>query len=115
MSDLQMAESPEYRTVVSCMKQLETAFLRCGRDIPHFLLQQGFITVEVHDDVLNPRLLSEHQKAGELVSGIRKKVELSAQDYHTLVDHLGQSGKHYEGIVALLNKEYTRQQQQAGE
>ncbi len=108
-----MAEvkSFEYRTVVSCTKQLETALLRSDRDIVHFLHQEGFITQEVHDEVLNPRLLNEHQKAGELVTGIRNKVKLSAQDYHTLLNHLRQSGKHYKGIVSILEREYGRQEQ----
>ena len=108
-----MAESPEYRTVVSCIKQLETALFRSDRDVVHFLNQEGFITQEVHDDVLNPRsMLTDHQKAGELVSWIRMKVELSAQNYHALVKHLGQSGKHYESIVDILDNEYSRQRQE---
>ncbi len=109
--DLFNIESREYRTVVSCTTQLETALFRSDRAIVHFLHQKGFITQEVHDEVLNPRLLNEHQKAGELVTGIRNKVKLSAQDYHTLLNHLHQSGKHYEGIVGILEREYDRQKQ----
>ncbi len=105
-------ESREYRTVVSCTKQLETALFRSDRAIVHFLNQEGFISQEVHDEVLNPKSMwTDHQKAGELVTGIRNKVELSAQDYHTLLNHLHQSGKHYKGIVGILEKEYDRQEQ----
>ena len=106
---------PEYRTVVSCTKELETALLRSDRDIIHFLNQEGFITQEVHDDILNPRsMLTDHQKTGELVTRIRNKVELRAQNYHILVKHLGQRGKYYESIVKILDEEYSRQQQQVG-
>ncbi len=96
---------------MSCTKQLETALLRSDRNIVHFLYREGFVTQEVHDEVLNPRLLNDHQKAGELVTGIRNKVELSAQDYHTLLNHLRQSGKHYGSIVNILDEEYSRQEQ----
>ena len=104
--------SCEYRTVVSCTKPLETALRALDRDMVHFLHQEGFITQEVHDDVMNPRsMLNSHQKAGELVTGIRNKVELSAQNYHTLVHHLRQSGKQCESLVGILDSEYSRQQQ----
>ncbi len=109
-----MAEvkSYEYRTVVSCTKQLETALLRSDRAIVHFLHQEGFITQEVHDEVLKPRSMwTGHQKAGELVTGIWNRVKLSAQDYHTLLNHLRQSGKHYKGIVGILEREYDSQRQ----
>ena len=96
---------------MSCTQPLETALRAFDRDIVHFLHREGFITQEVHDDVLSPRsMLNGHQKAGELVTGIRNRVELSAQHYHTLVDHLRQSGKQYESLVGILDREYSRQQ-----
>ncbi len=82
------------------------------RDIVHFLHREGFITQELHDEILNPRSMwTDHQKVGELVTGVRNKVKLSAQDYHTLLDHLRPSGKHYRGIVDILDAEYSRQEQ----
>ena len=76
----------------------------------HFLHNEGFITQEVHDDVLNPRsMLSSHQKAGQLVTGIRNKVELSAQSYFILLDYLRLGGNQYENIVSILDNEYRRQ------
>ena len=95
--------------MVSCTKPLETALRSLDRDLVHFLHREGFITPEVLDDVLNPRLLSGYQKAGELVASIRNKVELSAQNYHTLMNHLRQSGKQYGSIVDILDREYSRQ------
>ena len=95
---------------MSCAKQLETAF-RSDRDIAHFLRQEEFITEEVYNDVSNPRLLGEYQKARELVTGIRNKVELSAQNYYTILNHLRQGGKKYRSIVSILDEEYSRQQQ----
>ena len=107
-----MAQSREYKTVVSCSKPLETSLRAIDRGIVHFLHQEGFITQEVHDDVLNPRsILTSHQKAGVLVTAIRDKVELSAKSFHAFLDHLRQSGKHYEAIVSILDKEYSMQEQ----
>ena len=75
----------------------------------HFLHREGFITNEVHDEVLKARSMwTDHQKAGELVTGIRNKVEVSAQNYHTFLNHLRQSGKQYESVVNILDEEYSR-------
>lgn len=58
-----MDKSLEYSTVEKCIKPLELALPPSG---------EGFITQEVHDDVLNPRsMLTDRQKAGELVIGTR--------------------------------------------
>ncbi len=100
----------EYRTIVNCTKPLEAVLRSIDRDMVHLLNQEDFITQEVHDDVLNPRcILNNHQKAGELVTEIRNKVEESAKNYHVLVSHLRQSGRKYEAIVGILDREYNRQ------
>ena len=105
-----MAESAEYRTIVSCTKQLETTFRSIDRDLVHSLHCEGFITQEVRDDVLNPRsMLNDHQKAGQVVTGIRNKVEQSANSYYMLLNNFCRSGKQYEGIMSILDEEYKRQ------
>ena len=91
---------------MSYTTQLETALL--DRDIIHFLLREGFLTLEVHDSVLDPRsMLSGHQKAGELVGSISNQAELSAKKYHTLMNHLRRNGKQLD----ILDKDYSRQEQ----
>lgn len=105
IKSLNMSESLEYKTIVSCAKQLEIAFSSLDRNLVHFLNQEGFITQEVCDDILNPRsTLTNREKAGELVTGIRKKVELSAPKYHSFLNYLCQRGKQYEDIVNILAK-----------
>ena len=92
-----------------CIKPLEIALRAFDAEVVHFLHQEGFITQEVHDDVLSPRsMLNGHQKSRELVTGIRNKVELSAQSYHTLVHHLRQSGKQHANLVGILDREYNQ-------
>lgn len=103
-----MAGSVEYRTVLGTSTSIETALRSVDSNIVHLLLEEGFITEEVHDDVLEPRsMLNGHQKARKLVTGIRNKVELSPQSYHTLISHLSQCGKQYESIVSILESKYS--------
>ena len=99
----------EYRTIVQCTTQLEVALRSCDGVIVHFLNQEGFITEEVHDEVLNPRLLNDYQKATKLVTGVRNKVFLRAQSYHTFLNYLCRRGNHYGSIVKILDEEYNRQ------
>ena len=107
-----MAESQEYRTIVSCARQLKIFLGAVDRDIVLFLHQEGFITEEVYHEVLNPKsMLNNHQKAENLWTGIRNSVELSAQSFHTLMNHLRQGGKQYEHIVRILAEDYSRQEQ----
>ena len=107
-----MDESCEYRTLVSTTVVLETALRVVDEDLILFLYQEGFITYEVSEDILNPKsMLTSRQKARELVTGIRNKVELSAQSYHTLVHRLRQSGKQYKSLMDILDREYIRQKQ----
>ena len=100
-------KSRELTTVSKCSPQLETALARLDRDLVHFLKDKGFITQDVCDDVLDPRsMLSTTQKAHELVTGIRRQVELGPGSYHTLVDRLRAGGALYSGIVKILDEEY---------
>lgn len=105
---VKMFDSEEYRTVVACAKQLEIA-LKSDRGIVYFLHQEGFITQEVHDDVLNPSsVLTDPQKAGKLVTAIRDKVNLYTQNYQIFMNHLRKS-KRYGNIVKILDMEYSKQ------
>ena len=97
---------------MSCITSMETALRQEDSDIVHFLYQEGFVTQQVHDEVLDPKsMLNRHQKAGILVTAIKNHVELDAEKYHILVNHLRQSGKRHESIVKILDEEYSRQGQ----
>ena len=105
-----MSESSEFRTVTNCTEELEVAFLKCDRNIIHFLYKEGFITQEMHQDILDTKSSkTDSEKSGELIAGIRNRVKLSVQSYHTLLQHLRQKGKYYESIVNILDEEYSRQ------
>lgn len=79
-----------------------------------FLCDENFITEEVQDDILNPRsMLSEHQKAGVIVTAIRNRISLSPQYYHILTEYLHQR-TFYECIANILDQEYRRLAQMTG-
>lgn len=96
----------EFSTIVNCDRKLEIA-LKSDREIAKFLLQQGFITQELYDDINDPRSnLTDAQKARMLVTAIRDRVELNPRNYHILVDYLCQNRIRYGDIIDILHGEY---------
>ena len=100
------AESKEYITLVNCTAKLIIAL--CSDDsIIHFLDQEGFIKPKIYNRVKDPiSLLSDDDKSGLLVTGIKDKVELNPKNYHKFVDHLRQNMRMYRDIVEILDDEY---------
>lgn len=95
--------SAELKTVRQCTSELETALMGCDRELVHFLEMEGFISSGVRDEILNPRsILTEAQKAVELVRWIRNRVDQESGSFHILVNHLKKSGKFYRPIVEKL-------------
>lgn len=104
--------SSEYRTIVSCINHLEIALKSPERTLVNFLHHNGFISEEIHHDVLNPRtMLTDHQKAGQLVDRIKTQVKLSPQKFHEFINFLHDNGKQYKSLVTILSNEYNLQEQ----
>ncbi len=96
----------EYKTILRCIEELELA-LKSDGDILNFLDREGFIKPNVYDKVKNPiSLLSDAEKAGLLVTGIKDKVKLNPKNYHKLMRHFHQDRKMYGDI---LDEEYRKQ------
>ena len=111
-----MEDSVEFKTVRRCTVALETALKGLDRNMVDFLYQNGFITDYVCDQVLSRKiLLSDADKAHELVKGIRNRVKKDKRSYSVLVGGLTQGGVLYQPILTTLAEEYQRQQQQTGE
>ena len=73
-------------TVELCTIQLETALLGLERDLVHFLCQNGFISDEVRDYVLNPvSVFGEAHKAGEVVRWIKNRIKQDPASYQVLM------------------------------
>ena len=101
-----MEESKEYCTIIKCTRKLEIA-LKSDRNIAQFLLQQGFITQERYNEVINPKSnLTDADKASMLVTAIRDRVELNTRNYRKLVDHLRQNIIRYGDIIEILDQEF---------
>ena len=106
--------SDEFMTVEHCTVSLETALSDLERDMVHFLCLNDFISDDVRDKVLNPvSVLSEGEKAGEVVKWIKKKVMQDPGSYHVLMRKLQQGGRRYQPIISKL--EATRQQVARGQ
>ena len=94
---------------MECTPDLETALSGLERGFIHFLAQKGFITDEVSERVLDPQsMLSGEQRAGLLVTGIKRRVKLDSTSYHTLLEHFKKGGNLYRPIVGILEKAYSR-------
>ena len=104
------SDSPELRTLQACTPQLETALKGLDSGLVHFLNHNNFITV---DKVRNPvTMLTEADKAWELVKWIKNRVKQDPPSYHVLLGRLKQSGNLYKPIVNILEAEYARQNPQ---
>ena len=104
-----MSSSPEYEAIVKYAVGLETALKGCGSGMVHFLETEGFIRESVAEDIRNPTsMLTERDKAGKLVEGIRDAVFMDKDMFHTLLEHLRKSGKFYKSTVDNLTKELVK-------
>ena len=94
---------------MECTPDLETALIGLERGFIHFLAQEGFISNEVSERVLDPQsMLSGEQRAGLLVKGIKRRVKLDSKSYHTLLEHFKKRGTLYRPIVGILEKAYCK-------
>lgn len=104
-----MSDSPELVTIERCTSQLETALMGHDRELLHYLREEGIITGSIHDTILNPAsLLSEAEKAGELVKWIGNRVKQDSQSFHLLVRHFKQAGNLYQPILNKLEAKYAQ-------
>ena len=100
-----MSTSRELQTLKTCTPQLETLLKHPERDLVHFLSQKSLISESVQEDVLNPRsMLTERQKAGMLVDGIKDAVSLDKELYYILLRYFEGKGAHYKPVVETLTK-----------
>lgn len=106
-----MSDSPELATVKKYAPLLEATLKRCDRELVHFLRNKGFLTDDAHDEILNARsILTEAQKAGELVKWIENRIKMDPSSFHSLLDHLKQSGPIYQPIVNAFEATSSRAQ-----
>ena len=100
----------ELKTVNKCTVALESALEGLERNMVDFLYQNGFINNATSKKVLNPMImLSDADKAHELVNGIKNRVKQDKGSYFVLINGLVQGGILYQPIVKTLTEEYQRQ------
>ncbi len=65
------------------------------------------ITLKVYEDVINPRSkLTAIEKAGELVSGIRRRVGLNSDNFEKIMSYFRQYSDKYADIIEILDRTY---------
>ena len=102
-----MSDSPELETVRKCTSHLETALKVLDRELVHFLRDEGFFSSDVHDEILIPRsMLTEAERAGELVKWIGNWIKQDPKSFHILLHHFKQRGVLYAPIVEKLKTQY---------
>jgi hypothetical protein len=107
---IEKAESTESRTLDNCTTSLETAFTGMEKEFVHFLQGEGFITEMVHNKILNPvTVLTEEDKAGEVVKWIKKRVKQDYRSYLVLLSHMTRYENRYRPILNTLGNEYVKQ------
>ena len=98
--------SPEYNTLLQCADKLELA-LYSDRGAAYHFNKKGYISDEVCDNVLDPKsTLSKIEKAGELVSGIKRKTKLDPKYYHELMKYFRDDKEKYADIIKILDESY---------
>ena len=101
------SSKPGLESVKKCTPTLEKAFKGYDRNLVQFLVQAGFITPSLSEDVLNLKsMLSKSDKAGMLVDAIKDAVDLEDERFHTLVNKLNKCGAFYAPVVKALKREY---------
>jgi hypothetical protein len=104
MSD---SHTPELEVVTKCTSDLETALKVLDRDLVHFMWNKGFIPNDTHDEILAPQsMMTDAQRAGDLVKCIRNRVKQDSASFHTLLCYFKESGAFYEPVVKKLTAEY---------
>ena len=91
---------------MKCSIALNIALKRLDKNVVKFLYQNGFITDDVCDQVLNDVTLSVADKAHELFKGIKNRIKQDKKSYFVLVGGLGVL---YPPIVKILAEEHQRQ------
>jgi hypothetical protein len=100
MSD---SHNPELEVVTKCTSDLETALYVLDRELVHFLRNKGFLPSNAHDDILAPQsMMTDVQRAGELVKCIRNRVKQESADFYILLNYFKRHGPFYEPVVKKL-------------
>jgi hypothetical protein len=107
---IEQADSAESRTLENCTTPLEIAFRGMEREFVYFLRKKDFITKIVQNRILAPvSVLSEEEKAGELVKWIKIRVKQDPVSYNVFLSHMMLYGNRYRPILNTLGKEFVEQ------
>ena len=102
----QMANSPEYRTIIKLTPELTNAFKSDLISLSDEFLSAGFISDDNADNLRNEHN-SAQGRAASLVSWIRDKIQLEPKrNYRAFIDVLKQRLADHKSILRRLDEKY---------
>ena len=98
-------ETPEYRTMVSCIKELTDTTARGVSGISDVLFARSLMSDEIHRKMMDT-YLEDHKKASILIKDVSGQIKLNPEKFLVFVDVLKEDGPWTNDIVSHVLKEY---------
>ena len=100
-----MSNTPELHTLISCTSTLSNAVKPHILSLSHELLSDGFIAQENHDR-LNNEMIDASQRASQMTSLVRTRVQLNKENFFKFIDILLRSPANHSDILNTLDEKY---------
>lgn len=97
--------TPEFRTLITCTSVLTNAVKPHILSLSHHLLSEGFIAQENHDR-LNNEMIDLSQRASQLVSLVRTRVQLNAANFVRFIGILLRNVANHRDLLNTLDEKY---------
>ncbi len=98
-------ETPEYKTMVSCIKELTDTTARGVSGISDGLFARSLMSEEIHRKMMD-NYLEDHKKASILIKDVSGQIKLNPETFLVFVDVLKDDGPWTNDIVSHVLKEY---------
>ncbi len=98
-------ETPEYKTMVSCIKNLTDTTARGVSGISDGLFARSLMSEEIHRKMMD-NYLEDHKKASILIKDVSDQIKLNPDKFLVFVDVLKEDGPWTNDIVSHVLKEY---------
>jgi hypothetical protein len=99
------SNTPEYRAMIQSTSDVTIAIKGDIGPLSDELAEHGLITAGNHESAMNT-MIDASQRASQLVSLIRTKIQLSPGNFHKFVDVLLKRVSAHRDILATLDRKY---------
>ena len=101
----QPSETPEYRTMVRCTRDLRTAVKAHLFSLGASLVSEELISPDNDSDIRDTSL-SESERTARLIEILQLKVKLEPQNFHSFISILNSDRATYKDILKILREKY---------